>query len=287
MDRNFACRIKCRCGARAPARVEQAAKREAAAARLQPAAAGAARAKGKWVHGPPKPDSEVAKLRAEVAKLREAAKNGGDAAEEAEGVLGDEGEPSIDLQKAQAAYVAIAAAFGPNSKQAKDLELDMETLRESKYQAKPVSQQIRIAERKVRDKRKQCDAAKLAATAAAEAVREAQRHLEAADAKVVQKLVELQDAEKAEAALSSRPTEAAQEATATEPDETVTRTGFGIWRRWGSSRGGRTTPRKSGRESGKSRERKQAKRHRTGKGRHGGGGARETGGGSEADCRSS
>ena len=52
-----------------------------------------------------------------------------------------------------------------------------------------------------------------------QAVREAQRQLEAADAKVVQKFVELQDAEKAEAALSSRPTEAAQEATATEPDK--------------------------------------------------------------------
>ena len=118
VDRNYACRIKCRCGARAPTRVEQAAKREAAAARLQPTDLGNARPRGKWTHGPPKPDSEVAKLRAEVAKLREAAKNGGAEVQGEEIEVVEDEEPTIDLQKARATYDAIVAAFGANSKRA-------------------------------------------------------------------------------------------------------------------------------------------------------------------------
>ena len=55
----------------------------------------------------------------------------------------------------------------------------------------------------MRGKRKQLDAVKLAATVAAEAVREAQRKLDATDAKVVQIMELLQEAEKTLEALSS------------------------------------------------------------------------------------
>ena len=156
----WASRIKCKCGVAAPTRIVQAAKREAAAIKVQPANAGAPRARGKWTQGPLKRDDELSKLRAENAKLREAAKNGGADVEGGDVVVADEEETSIDLQKAHAAYLAIVAAFGANSKQAKDLESDVEKLRESKHRAKPISLQLRIAEGKVRDKKKQLDAAR-------------------------------------------------------------------------------------------------------------------------------
>ena len=89
-DGNYASRIKCRCGASAPTSILQKAKRNEAATKSQPRAS--PKSKPRDSNG-----GEVAKLRAEVAKLREAAKNGGDAVEEGEVELGDEGEPSIDL----------------------------------------------------------------------------------------------------------------------------------------------------------------------------------------------
>ena len=199
---NWASRIKCKCGAAAPTRIIQAAKRGAAAFKLQPAFTGGAWTRGKWAQGPPKRDDELSKLRAENAKLREEAKKDGG---EAELVEVEDEEQRIDLQKAQAAYTATVAAFGPDSKQAKELGADVEKLRTDKQQSKSLSAQVRAAERKVRDKQKQLNAAKLAATAAAEAVREAQRKLEAADEKVVQSMAKVQDAEKDLEALSSRP----------------------------------------------------------------------------------
>ena len=69
VDRNFASRIKCRCGATAATSIVQAAKRNAAAARLHPKATPKPKSKG----GPPtldKRDKELAQLRAENAKLR-------------------------------------------------------------------------------------------------------------------------------------------------------------------------------------------------------------------------
>ena len=203
---NWASRIKCKCGAPAPTRVIQAAKREAASIKSQPANAGAPRAKGKWANGPPKHNDELAKLRAEVAQLRESAKTNDVDAEEV-----DEEEPTIDLQKAHAAYQATVAAFGADSKRAKEMDADVQKLRTAKQQGKSLSAQIGAAERKVRDKDKKLESAKLAAVAAAEAVREAKRHLEEADAKVVQSVASLQDAQKSLRDLSSRPAEPLQE----------------------------------------------------------------------------
>ena len=66
-DSNYASRIKCRCGASAPTSMLQKAKRNEAATKSQPRAS--PKSKPRDSNG-----GEVAKLRAEVAKLREAAK---------------------------------------------------------------------------------------------------------------------------------------------------------------------------------------------------------------------
>ena len=205
---NYASRIKCRCGREAPHRIVHAA-REAAKRINAPTPSHGRGAAGAWAKGPPgakggPTTTELAKLRAEVAQLRAAAKN--DSKMDVEGE-GDEESAGVDIQKAHAAYLATVAAFGPNSKRAQDMEADVAELRASRQQAMPVSRQIRALERKVGDKRKQVDAARLAATVAAETVREAQRVLEAADEKVVHFVTKLQEADKELQELCKRPAE--------------------------------------------------------------------------------
>ena len=141
---NWASRIKCKCGVTAPTRIVQAAKREAAAIRVQPSNAGAQRARGKWAQGPPKRDDELSKLRSENAKLREAAKNGG---VEGDGVEAMEDEPTdVDIDKVQVVYAATVAAYGENSTRAKDLAAKLDGLRAARREAKPLSLQLRAAE---------------------------------------------------------------------------------------------------------------------------------------------
>ena len=187
---NWASRIGCRdCGGPAPTRVVQAAHRADAATKSQPKVHYNSKARGAWASGPPQ--HELEKLRAEVAKLRAGApieaKMDQDENEE---------EPVIEIQKAQAAYDATVAAYGANSKRALEQQADLAELRATRDQARTVPTQIRVLGRKITDKQKQIEAAKLVATVAAESVRAAQRVLEAADAKVVDIATKLAEVER-------------------------------------------------------------------------------------------
>ena len=141
---NFASRVGCRdCGGPAPTRIVQAAHRADAAARSQPKVYYNSKARGAWASGPPQ--HELEKLRAEVAKLRAGApiEPKADADE-------DEDEPVVEIQKAHAAYVATAAAYGANSKRALDMQADLAELRATRDQSRPISVQIRVLEGKVK-----------------------------------------------------------------------------------------------------------------------------------------
>ena len=136
-----------------------------------------------------------------MAELRAAAKSAGAAADEGE----EEGTTSeMDIQKLQSALTAVTAAYGENSPQATAMAEDLKVLREDRQKAKPLSAQLRAAERRCGQKRKALDAARINATIAAEAVKEAQRLLVAADEKVVSCVTALREAETEEQKLSQR-----------------------------------------------------------------------------------
>jgi hypothetical protein len=213
-DGNWACRVRCRqCGGDAPTKVVQAAKRNAAAAKLEP------KKRNDDRKGPSRDsqrDKELDKLRAEVGKLRaECNKTATDQIVEEH-----ESESDIDIDKVQLAYNAMVNAFGAESAQAKDLNSQLESLRAARRQAKPVSVQLRTVERRVGQKQKAVVAAKLEATVAAEAVRAAQRALSEADEKVAACVHMLQEAESERKALCNRSVELTET-----PDVLPTRSG--------------------------------------------------------------
>ena len=90
---------------------------------------------------------------------------------------------------------------------------DIEVLQKSKNESRPISKQLQAAERRVFNKNKALNAAKLAATVAAEAVREAQRELVKADEKVLDCQQQWQEAEQERQKLCQQPApEASQDA---------------------------------------------------------------------------
>ena len=198
-DKNYASRVKCRCGAGAPTRVIQAAKREAAAFKLQPKQGSVVRPRGKWARGPPKSDdnrnNELAELRAENERLRGSALVV-DGEEEKE-TVGDE-RPDLDIEKIQLALNAIIAAFGENSDQAKQLATELDELREARRQSKPLSVQLRAAERRVKQRRNAVATAKTSVTEAEEAAKAAELAVKAARDKVTACEKNLAEAEQEE-----------------------------------------------------------------------------------------
>ena len=98
------------------------------------------------------------------------------------------------------------------------MQADLAELRATRDQSRPISVQIRGLEGKVKDKQRQIEAAKLAATVAAESVREAQKNLEATDAKVVDIATKLAEVERELRDLCSRPME---KPPATKPNDIV------------------------------------------------------------------
>ena len=194
---NYASRIKCRCGASAPTSILQKAKRNAAAAKSQP--------KPRVRQKPPQQagSDELGKLRAEVAELRaEKAAAADTGMEDVE--TGTPTSP-IDIGKVEKTLTATIAAFGTDSKQARELEQEISRLKEIQRQGKPVSTQIRAAERRQTQRQKQHDAAKLAVLAAAEAVDQAQRELAEAKRKVTETEARVREATEELEALYQRP----------------------------------------------------------------------------------
>ena len=114
---------------------------------------------------------------------------------------------TMDIRKLQAALSAVTAAYGQNSTQATEMAKDLEKIREERQKAKPVSLQLRAAERRCTQKRKVLETAKIDATVAAEAVRDAQRVLVEADEKVASCVHALQGEETNRQALCQRSAE--------------------------------------------------------------------------------
>ena len=73
---NYASRVRCKCGASAPTKIVQTAKRNASTLRTQPSTVQRSGPTGAWSQGPPKhkQESELVRLRAELAELRTVAK---------------------------------------------------------------------------------------------------------------------------------------------------------------------------------------------------------------------
>ena len=193
---NYASRIKCRCGKDAPHRILHAAREAAKRANTAPIA--------KVPAGGSQNSREIAELRREVEALR--------AYKKAFVVVEEEGEEEevaneMDIQKLQSALSAVTAAHGQNSPQATEMAKDLARVREERQKAKPVSLQLRAAERRCTQKRKGLETAKLNATVAAEAVRAAQRALVEADEKVASCVYALQEEETNRQALCQRSAE--------------------------------------------------------------------------------
>ena len=169
VDRNWASRIKCRCGVTAATNIVQAAKRNATIANLHPKTAPKSKDHSK----------EIAGLRRELERLR-ASGGDGQIADDSEDVQ-DDSVVEVDVRKAQVVYDALVATYGAESRQAKEVAVDLEALRRSKREPKPVPLQFRAVERRVVQKEKAIENARIAA---AEAVRAAQRALDAAEKKV-------------------------------------------------------------------------------------------------------
>ena len=64
--------------------------------------------------------------------------------QEGAGSMEDE---QVDIDKVQSVYLGTVAAFGKESTRAKDLSTELEGLRAARQQAKPLSLQLRAAER--------------------------------------------------------------------------------------------------------------------------------------------
>ena len=108
----------------------------------------------------------------------------------------EEGVPGgVDLQKAQAAYAAVVAAFGENSTDAQEMAEKVNKIKQDRWLAKPMSVQVKIAERKVLHKKRLWGNAKTAVESAEEAIRVAQRRLEEARERVVLTAENLQQAQ--------------------------------------------------------------------------------------------
>lgn len=156
--------------------IVQAAKRNAVAARLHP------REKSK---GQPKASNdqskELANLRAENERLRAGNLSA------LEPVPDDEMEDDmaeVDIDKVQSALAAVTAAFGKESKQAKELSAELENIRRGRRESKPLSYQLNKAERLVRQQRKAVDNAKTAAAEAEKTARIAQNAFNEATEKI-------------------------------------------------------------------------------------------------------
>ena len=152
---NWASRIKCKCGATAPTRIVQAAKREAAALKSQPAHGGAPRARGMWAKGPPQPpvvkklEERLKLLEAENKKLRESPKED-DTNEAGNGAEGSDENTDIGelisalakLEKARASHQLVAAA-----------RAELETARRKRDEARPTRHKISAAQKKLGTKK--------------------------------------------------------------------------------------------------------------------------------------
>ena len=171
---NYASRIKCRCGAVPATSIVQAAKRNAAAALLHPKVSSKSKGGPKVAD---KRDNELAVLRAEVTKLR----LDGMAVRQPESdetMVDDPAE--VDIDKVQIAHTAVVAAFGAESKQARELSAELEGMRHARRESRPLSVQLRAAERQVVQKKKVVANAKIVGVAAEEAARSAQLALKQA-----------------------------------------------------------------------------------------------------------
>ena len=113
----------------------------------------------------------MVELRAELVKLR------GEGEEPTQPDV-DEGmgdaRPDVDIKKVkkvEAALLAVVAAYGEESKQAKEMSADLESMRETRRQARPLSLQLKWAEKRARGERKTVDAAKAIAAEARKTTR--------------------------------------------------------------------------------------------------------------------
>jgi hypothetical protein len=197
-DGNWASRIVCRCGKNAPQRIVQAAHRAATAAKGEPKEQ-QQQPRGKWAKGPPLrkgggQGEEVAALKVELERLRGMVHEQEQSAEKDEMGVDEGPSHEVDLQKVQAAYAAVVSAFGVESPQATELGREVSRIQEAKRQSKHVSVQIRAAERRVAQRKKGVESARLATEVAAEAVQQAQKTLVEVQAKVAASEEQLQEA---------------------------------------------------------------------------------------------
>ena len=211
-DANWASRLRCRtCGRDAPARIRASAQKADKEAKLVPKGSPQPMPQGKWASGAPesgrfqKLEARLKTLEAENKLLRDASKvSSTDVVE-----LDDDADDLAcavgrNPKLVQEVLDATIKAYGAESTEAKEKAAELESLRETHRLAKPVSVQLRAAERRIDRQRKSVEKAKADAIAAGEAVRAAQTASTEADSKLAKLEKQLQETEAERTAIISR-----------------------------------------------------------------------------------